>query len=559
VTAINVSRVSRNWAEVRGGGVNFEHTSWRTLQTIPGVRVLPAAVSLPAATWHLPEVRVIASSWGVVLPDIAQEMQRASSIAWVPKGTLFPHQHSAIKFLTSHGSGLLGDQPGLGKTRSAIVSAQTVSPSRPCVVIAPKFTRSTWASELVATGAINDPSEMVCLAGRDVTASKTWRKDARWYFLHFDVAEAWANRILQLRAGAVIVDEAHYVRTPSAKRTKGTSAIVLPIQNRIVMTGTPLANKPQDLWQLLTLAQGAYSWGSHLAFRQRYVGAINTGYGWHDNEPTHVEELRERLGTCYLARTIDSAGVQLPSRTRESFIVDLSEEERAQTSVDSLSERERLEIVEALATGRVGREAFRIMHTLRKHTTRAKISSTVELADSLVAQGESVVIFAHERATAKAIASKMHGHAVVVSGDDEQTSRDLAVSAWRNTSRTGTPSALMATYGALGAGVTLTEARYLILHDLDWVPATILQAEARVHRISQTRPVTIYWMTAQDSIDSLFARVLLRKAQYLDTILQDGEASSAFAEADLTSVLPSFEDEVAEYVDAWLCTARNYQ
>ena len=107
--------------------------------------------------------------------------------------------------------------------------------------------------------------------------------------------------------------------------------------------------------------------------------------------------------------------------------------------------------------------------------------------------------------------------------------------------------------------MTLTEARYLIIHDLDWVPATILQAEARVHRISQTRPVTIYWMTAQDSIDSLFARVLLRKAQYLDTILQDGEASSAFAEADLTSVLPSFEEEIAEYVDAWLCTARNYE
>lgn len=559
MSAVNASRVSRNWVEVRGGGYNFERTEWASLATIPGVRVLPAAVSLPAATWELPEVRSIAQSWGLALPSLAQEAQRAASAAWVPQGILFPHQHSAIKFLTTHGGGVLGDQPGLGKTRSAIVSAQTLAGHRPCVVIAPKFTRSTWASELVATGAISDPSEMVCLAGRDVTASKTWRKDAKWYFLHFDVAEAWANRILQLRAGAVIVDEAHYVRTPSAKRTKGTSAIVLPIQHRIVMTGTPLANKPQDLWQLLTLAQGAYSWGSHLAFRQRYVGAINTGYGWHDNEPTHVEELRERLDTCYLARTIDSAGVQLPSRTRESFIVDLSEEERAQTSVDSLSERERLEIVEALATGRVGREAFRIMHALRRHTTRAKVGATVELADSLIAQGESVVIFTHERATAKAIAAKMHGHASVVSGDDEQTSRDLIVSAWRGNSRTGTPAALVATYGALGAGVTLTEARYLIIHDLDWVPATILQAEARVHRISQTRPVTIYWMTAQDSIDSLFARVLLRKAQYLDTILQDGEASSAFAEADLTSVLPSFEEEIAEYVDAWLCTARNYE
>jgi SWI/SNF-related matrix-associated actin-dependent regulator 1 of chromatin subfamily A len=561
VSTINLHRVGRNWLEVRGGGLDFERSrDWLGLSPIPGVRVLPAAVTLPVSAWHLPEVREIFDEYGFCnVPDAQREGKLvAESGYWLPQGTLFPHQISGIKFLLQHGGGLLGDQPGLGKTRVAIVAAETLGGSKPRIVIGPKFTRSAWTSELIATGAVRDASEIVYLEGRDITQSKTWRRDARWYFIHFDVAEAWANRLLQLHAQVVIVDEAHYVRTPSAKRTKGTSAIVLPIQHRIVLTGTPLANKPQDLWQLLTLVHGAYSWGSHLAFRQRYMGAINTGYGWQDSDPTHADELRERLSTCYLARTITSAGVQLPSRTRQPVQVDLTEEERKSISFDALDERARREIVEALATGRVGKQAFKLMHELRKHTTRAKISATVDLVDSLLSQGEAVVVFANERATTRAIAGKLTERAFVINGDDEQTTRDITLAAWRSHVRTVGPAALVATYGSLGVGVTLTEARYLVLHDLDWVPSTILQAEARVHRISQTRPVTIYWMTAQDSIDSLFARVLLRKAEYLDTILRDDDARDAFHEANLTKVLPSFEEEVAEYVDEWITQIGRY-
>jgi len=543
---LNASRTSRHWYEIRSGfDIDLENGLLASLGVIPGVRVSPRVVAIPASAWHLPEVVRACSHLGLVLPTFVN-LSRAR--AWEPQGSLYEHQQVGIDFLVQRGGGLLGDQPGLGKTRTAIVSAMTLSHERPKVIIAPKFTRSTWLSELVATGAVASADEVVVLEGRDVLKSKTWRRDAAWYFLHFDVAEAWANRLGQLRIGTAIVDEAHFVRTPSAKRTKGTSAAVLTAQTRIVMTGTPLANKPADLWQLLVLVQGQYSWGSHLAYRKRYTGAINTGYGWQDNEPTYTPELRSRLETVYIARTIQSAGVELPTRTRQPFEVDLTETEKRDPLLD-LDEYTRQEIIQAILTGRVSQGVFKLLHKLRAHTARGKVSATAELVTSLVDQGEPVVVFTQERATAKALATKVHG--ALVTGEDSQDTRDLAVAAWRNQCRSGRPSALIATYGALGVGVTLTEARYAVLHDLDWVPSTILQAEARVHRISQTRPTTIYWMVAKDSIDSLFARVLLKKAEHLDTILADDEARDAFTEANLADVLPSFEDDLAEYIDEW--------
>lgn len=542
---INASRTTRHWYEIRSGNdVNLETSALAPLAQVPGVRVTPRLVALPASTWHLPVVQSACNRLGLTLPTFVHPAARN---AWVPQGSLYTHQHDGIDFLVNRGGGLLGDQPGLGKTRTAIVSAMTMSPDRPKVVIAPKFTRASWLSELEATGAAN-PADVVILEGRDVTKSATWRRDAQWYFLHFDVAEAWASRLGQLRIGCAIVDEAHFVRTPSAKRTKGTAAAVLTAQSRIVMTGTPLANKPVDLWQLLVLAHGQYTWGSHLAYRQRYVGAINTGYGWQDIEPSNTGELQSRLETVYMARTIQSAGVQLPSRTRQPFEVDLTETERRDPLLD-LDEYTRQEIIQAILTGRVSSGVFKLLHKLRAHTSRGKVSASSELITSLVEQGEPVVVFTHERATARALATKTGG--TLITGEDNQDARDLSVAAWRHQCRVGSPSALIATYGALGVGVTLTEARYAVLHDLDWVPSTILQAEARVHRISQTRPTTIYWMTAKDSIDSLFARVLLKKASYLDTILQDDEARDAFTEAQLSDVLPSFEEDLAEYVDSW--------
>ena len=115
---------------------------------------------------------------------------------------------------------------------------------------------------------------------------------------------------------------------------------------------------------------------------------------------------------------------------------------------------------------------------------------------------------------------------------------------------------LAATYGALGVGVTLTAARHVVLHDLDWTFAAILQAEKRVHRLSQTRPVTSAWVLAEDSIDTVIARVLLRKASHLAQTLGQTEGLDAVAEVNLREIAgrtaESFDDEVR----AWLDEAR---
>ena len=114
-------------------------------------------------------------------------------------------------------------------------------------------------------------------------------------------------------------------------------------------------------------------------------------------------------------------------------------------------------------------------------------------------------------------------------------------------------AALFATIDSLKEGVTLHKANHVVLHDLSWVPSDVLQAEARVHRIGQTRGCTSTWVLCEDSFDTIVARHVARKAREISEVLQDGAAEGAVDELNLTAVVgdTSMEDEARRLLQLW--------
>ena len=112
--------------------------------------------------------------------------------------------------------------------------------------------------------------------------------------------------------------------------------------------------------------------------------------------------------------------------------------------------------------------------------------------------------------------------------------------------------ALIATLDSLKEGVTLHKARLVVMHDLHWVPSNVLQAEKRVHRIGQHRPVISTWVTVTDSIDTLLSRALIRKSQAMQDTLGIAAAVNMVDELNLHDVAgESFEDEFSAVIRAW--------
>jgi len=482
------------------------------LSQLPGARVseLPdgVLVDVPCTLWaSAPAVRLFESA--EALPAVALLRERQHDL-WEPAAPLYAHQRVAVEFLLRSGGGLLADDMGLGKTRTAACAAQSFALSRPgpVVVVGPRYVRETWRRELLAIGAIERPEQFAFAEGRAPDPGFDYR--APWWFVHYDVANWWQGMFAAMRRpSCVILDELHWCKNGRAKRSRAAAAIAHAAPFRIGLTGTPMPNRPAELWWPLTIVSGPYTWGAPSDFRRRYCGAYHDGHGLVDGPPTHVDELRARLADVYLRRTIESAGVELPPLSRRQFDVALDDvdQQRHDEALRALGGARRL--LEALQQHSLSEGVLAALTKLRKLVSVAKLPVTTALVREHIEQGESVVVFCWERATVdKLVRAASGGELPVygVHGGVAQADRERAVELFQTHG-----GVLVATLGALREGVTLHRARHLVLHDLDWVPANILQAERRVYRIGQTRPTTVTWMTATDSVDEVLAAAIVGK------------------------------------------------
>jgi hypothetical protein len=162
-----------------------------------------------------------------------------------------------------------------------------------------------------------------------------------------------------------------------------------------------------------------------------------------------------------------------------------------------------------------------------------------------------VVVFVWERATVEQLARSgpyEHDHVFTVHGGYSQDARDASV---REFQKYG--GVLISTLDALKEGVTLTKARHVLLHDLSWVPSDILQAEARVYRIGQDKPVQSTWMVCPDSIDVLFAATLAGKADAISEMMGITAAQDAAEELGLEefTAASSVEADIERLLGWW--------
>ncbi|MFN8544398.1 MAG: DEAD/DEAH box helicase [Candidatus Binatia bacterium] len=459
-------------------------------------------------------------------------------------GTLRPYQQQGLDFLAytaSLGIGaILADDMGLGKTVQALAwlaHLRAADPKGgPTLVVCPASVVHNWAREaerftpalkvLLLTRGSERHALRKAIAEHDLVVTN-------YALLRHDI-EAW--RTARLRA--VILDEAQNVKNPDAVVTR--AALALEARHRLALTGTPLENRPLDLWSLMSFVNPGYL-GSRADFGVRYDRL--------DVPPHRRALLAAKLRPVLLRRLKRDVAPELPDRIEERHDCELTpgqrrlylaELRRSRRLVDRLTEapgglkQHRIDVLAALT-----RLRQICCHPALAGSKTAvgsgKFTALFELLEPILAEGHKVLVFSQFVECLKLLAAELTARDVPhhqLTG--QTTKREAVVAAFTEDERA---CVFLVSLKAGGTGLNLTAASYVVLFDPWWNPAVEAQAIDRTHRIGQDRTVIAYRLVSRGTIEEKIVDLQERKAALVRDVLGEGGFGRALTREDLTYLL----------------------
>lgn len=488
---------------------------------------------------------------------------------------LRPFQKAGVQYGIDNRRIMIGDDMGLGKTIQAIAIVEGRG-DLPCLVICPASLKYNWRREIEKWSPTRT-GHVEILNGKP-PADKS---GAAWVIVNYDVLKnhqwLWA-----IPWKALIVDESHYIKNYKAKRTGFVLDLAKNVETVLLLSGTPILNKPVELTaQLSALGRLDKDFGGFWRFVHRYCKAYKGDYGWIMDGADNLDELNDRLrSTCYIRRDKKSVLPELPDKVRTVLPVEIDNRKEYEQARDDLLEfiRERgridkkfaddLEkmIADDLDAGRITtveeadgiREATIAQYRNDKaeRAARAEVIVGIETCKQVAARGkmsaiadwvfdffeqnpsEKLIIFATHKDVIEAIDKTLKAKYIVpliLTGETPAAERDRLVQLFQTDPDC---RVFLANIQAGGVGITLTAASFVLFVEFGWNAATMDQAEDRAYRIGQKNMVSVYWMTGRDTIDTGLVGIIEKKRAVVSAAV-DGDG----AEVSVSELIGYLEKE----------------
>ncbi len=444
----------------------------------------------------------------------------------------YPFQRDGVRWLAGRRTALLADEMGLGKTPQALLA---VPEGAAVLVIAPASVKGVWALEASRWRPDLRP---VVLSGRN---SFRWPDPGEILVTNWDILSATPGS--PQRPIYVVADEAHAVKSKKALRTKRFRMISEATRKAggsvFLLTGTPMINRPPELWSVLEaadLAKEAFgSWPRFCDLFGAYKRTIRARGGrriaiteWGTPRP-EVPGLLHRVS---LRRCRADVLPDLPVKTWRDIPVDI---DRATIALlDAVVEEMKaagidIEKADKITDLSARGVAFERMSEARAALATAKIPVLLDLVADYEESEEPVVVFSAHRAPVDALGLR-DGWATIT-GDTKAEDRSAIVARFQ----AGEIKGLAATIQAGGVGITLTRSSHVMFVDLAWTPALNQQAEDRLCRIGQTRGVVVTRLVADHILDQRVSELLERKTDLITATVV------ASARTDVKPPSPSYD------------------
>ncbi len=437
------------------------------------------------------------------------------------------YQKSAVDwlgFLRSAGLGaLLADDMGLGKTLQALCAVRGRT-----LVVAPTSVLHNWSSEAsrfrpaLSVNVYHGPKRELNDADLTLTTYALLRLDS--------------GRLASRHWDTVVLDEAQAIKNPDSQ--VADAAYALDAGFRIALTGTPVENRLDELWsQFHFINRGLL--GGRSDFQERYASPIAGG------DAEAAARLRKRIRPFLLRRLKGEVAPELPPRTEGVLRCELDPEERA--VYDGVRAATLENVVKQLEAGSGVMAALEALLRLRQaacHSglvpgqraeTSSKVTLLLETLDSVVAEGHKALVFSQWTSLLDRCEPALESAGIPFTRLDGATRDRRAVV--EHFQRTDGPPVLLISLKAGGTGLNLTAADHVFLLDPWWNPAVEDQAADRAHRIGQDRPVMVYRLVADDTVEERILTLQQSKRELAQAALAEGAGATGIGREELLDLL----------------------
>lgn len=440
----------------------------------------------------------------------------------------YEYQREGICFGLEHKRIIIGDEPGLGKTLQSIGIVDTAN-AYPCLVICPSSLKINWQREFEK---FTDKSALVL----DNNVRTTWGyllsmgvhqvaivnyESLRKFFVwdirggkQFRLKDVVFNPQIQAFK-SIIIDESHRVKDPSAQQTIFTKGLSVGKDWCILLSGTPVVNRPEDLIAQLSIMNRLGEFGG----RAKFIADYCTDPKDKTAEPAvPLSELSRQLyDTCMIRREKAKVLPQLPDKTRVDLYVDISNDKEYNLAAEDLAAylQEYTECTDWEIRRKMRMEALVKFMTLRSLATRGKIAQAVDFIRTFLDSGKKLIVFCSLHEIVDEL-QKVFPRAVTVTGRDSAVSKQASVDAFQNNPNV---QLIICSIKAAGVGLTLTAASDVAFIELAWTYADCCQCEDRAHRIGQKDNVTCYYLLGRGTIDHTIYHLIHRKKSIANEIM----------------------------------------
>ena len=435
-----------------------------------------------------------------------------------------------------NGRALLADEMGLGKTIQALAWCIAHPEVRPVVVICPSCAKYNWRDE-IAKWVPN--AKVSVLAGQTPTI---FCEDQlpQFVVVNYDILFYHLANIKTLRPKLVIIDEAHRIRNwyATGKRVKAdpygrkesfnqctdsTLRLCSGVPHVIAITGSPLINRPMDLFVALKLLRSDL-FPSKFEFGMEYCDPKTDRYSGKItyNGCTNADQLHTLLVQHVMIR-----------RLKKDVLPDLPPKQRTIVRIDLDNPQKYHDVENDTETLAISKLA-----ELRQLCALGKLSAACEWIDNFLESGLKLIVYVHHRAIGEALAKRYAKVCVAYAGGMSDSVRWKAVRRFQNDDDC---RLFVGSISACGEAITLTAASNVAVLEFPWTQAVLFQAEDRAHRIGQKDSVNIWLLAAQDTIDEDILGTIAGKEHFASSVI-DGNSQ----EQSMAIVLRSLRQRVAK-------------
>jgi SNF2 family DNA or RNA helicase len=423
-------------------------------------------------------------------------------------GELRNFQKKGVAFVAEKKKVILGDQMGLGKTIQAIGAVHYLN-SFPALIVCPASVKLNWEKEIKKW----TNKKITIIEGQ----KNNKLEKADFYIINYDILSHNKKLLKTNGFKSIILDESQFCKNPKSARTKAAMEIAKKVNIRILLTGTPVRNRPAELISQLRIVERLDDFGGWFSFINKYCDAFQDEWGWNIKGASNTEELNKLLrATCYIRRTKDEVMPELPEKVRSYVPVKIDNEQ------DYLCEKENLldwykenKRQRKLFSG----EVLTKIERLKQFAARGKIEMATNWINEFLESddNEKLVVFAHHRIIVNEIFSRFKDVAVRLQGGMSSKDKQNSIDQFQNNKDV---RIIVVSITAGGIGINLTAANKALFIEQAWTPVDHDQAEDRLHRIGQKDSVNCYYLIGIGTIDETIANIIANKRKVVDGVTE---------------------------------------